>query len=96
VNYQSAVRIDSISYRPVFFSLANAEMMSGDYANALLHYKTYIRSKGTSETNRLVAEKNIRNCEFAIDAMKNPVEFKPVNAGNTMNIGRRSRRMVRS
>jgi flagellar motor protein MotB len=85
VNYQSAVRIDSISYRPVFFSLANAEMMSGDYANALLHYKTYIRSKGTSETNRLVAEKNIRNCEFAIDAMKNPVEFKPVNAGNAIN-----------
>ncbi len=85
MNYQSAVRLDSVSFRPVFFSLANAEMMSGDYVSALSDYKTYLRSKGTSEKNRLVAEKNVRNCQFAIGAMKNPVEFKPVNAGNAIN-----------
>ena len=85
INYQSAVRLDSISFKPVFFSLANAELMSGDYVNALSNYKTYLRNKGNSEKNRLVAEKNIRNCEFAIEAMKNPIDFKPVNAGNAIN-----------
>jgi len=84
-NYQSAVKLDSAAYRPVYFSLATAEMMSGNYADALVHYKTYLRSKGTKETNRIVAEKNVKNCEFAISAMKNPVDFEPVNIGNAIN-----------
>ncbi len=32
-NYKSAVKIDSLFFRPVFFNLANAEMMSGDYVS---------------------------------------------------------------
>lgn len=85
VNYQTAVKLDSISYIPVFFSLANAELMSGDYDNALLHYKKYLQNKGISEKNRIIAEKNIKNCEFAIGAIENPVDFKPVNIGSSIN-----------
>ena len=84
-NYESAVKIDSIAYRPVYFRLATAELMTGDYVNALIHYKTYLRNKGNSEKNRLIALKNIRNCEFAIEAMKKPVPFDPINAGNGIN-----------
>jgi flagellar motor protein MotB len=84
-NYQSAIKIDSNAYRPVYFRLANAELMTGEYANALLHYKTYLRNKGNSEKNRLTALKNIRNCEFAIEAEKKPVPFDLINAGNGIN-----------
>ncbi|MGD0341227.1 MAG: OmpA family protein, partial [Bacteroidales bacterium] len=84
-NYQSAVKIDSNAYRPVYFRLANAELMTGDYINALKHYKTYLRDKGNSDKNRLIAMKNIRNCEFAIEAMKKPVPFDPINAGDGIN-----------
>jgi outer membrane protein OmpA-like peptidoglycan-associated protein/tetratricopeptide (TPR) repeat protein len=84
-NYQSAVRIDSNAYRPVYFRLGNAEFMTGDYINALKHYKTYLRDKGNSEKNRLLSQKNIRNCEFAIEAMKKPVPFDLINAGNGIN-----------
>ena len=31
-NYRTAVKIDSLFFKPVFFILANAEMMSGDYS----------------------------------------------------------------
>ncbi|MBN2862903.1 MAG: PD40 domain-containing protein [Bacteroidales bacterium] len=86
-NYNAAVNIDSSFYRPVFFSLANAEMMTGDYVNALRNYKAYLRSKGNSEKNILTAIRNIKNCEFAIEAMKDPVSFNPVNAGSTINTG---------
>ena len=81
----SAIKIDSIAYRPVYFRLAYAELMTGEYANALLHYKTYLRNKGNSEKNRLTALKNIRNCEFAIEAEKKPVPFDLINAGNGIN-----------
>ena len=84
-NYQAAIKIDSIAYRPVYFRLAYAELMTGEYANALLHYKTYLRNKGNSEKNRLTALKNIRNCEFAIEAEKKPVPFDLINAGNGIN-----------
>ena len=37
-NYRKAVKLDSLFYKPVFFNMANAEMMSGDYQNALVHF----------------------------------------------------------
>ena len=84
-NYQIAVKLDSLFYRPVFFNLATAEMLSGDYANALVHFNVYIEQQGVSEKNKATAVKNIKNCEFAIEALKHPVAFTPVNAGPGIN-----------
>lgn len=84
-NYTAAIAIDSSHYRAAYFYLANAEMMVGKYQDALAHYKAYLRSKETLEKNRSVALKNIRNCEFAIEAMKNPVPFNPESVGNGIN-----------
>jgi OmpA family/WD40-like Beta Propeller Repeat len=85
LNYRKAINIDSALYRPVYFSLANSEMMIEDYEAALTHYKTYLRNKGNSEKNIQLSIKNIKNCEFAIEAMKKPVPFNPVNVGNSIN-----------
>jgi hypothetical protein len=85
VNYRKAVEIDSFSYKPVYFSLANAEMMTSDYSNALEHYRAYLRNKGNSEKNIKLTLKSIINCEFAIEAMKRPVPFNPVSVGSSIN-----------
>jgi hypothetical protein len=84
-HFSQAVRIDSLFYKPVFFNLANAEMMSGNYNSALNHYKVYTEQKGVSEKNKSLAFKYIKNCEFAIEAMKHPVSFSPVNIGDGIN-----------
>ena len=84
-NYKTAVKIDSLFFKPVFFSLANAEMMSGDYYNALIHFNVYLHQTGMSEKNRTFAAKSVKNCEFALNAMKNPVSFDPVSAGSSIN-----------
>ncbi len=85
VNYQKAVRIDSLAWPQVFFALANSEFFSGDYTRALLHYNVYLDQKNTIEKNRERALRNIRNCEFAIEAVKNPVPFNPVSVGSGIN-----------
>lgn len=85
MNYRKAVKIDSLAYPPVFFALANSEMLSGDYARALIHYKVYLDQKNTLDKNREQAKRNIRNCEFAIEAIKNPVPFNPQSAGDGIN-----------
>ena len=84
-DYRAAIKIDSLFYKPVFFNLANAEMMSGDYLNALIHFNVYLNQEGMSEKNTIVAKKNVKNCEFALNAMKNPVPFNPVSIGSSIN-----------
>ncbi len=84
-NYKSAVRIDSLFYKPVFFNLANSEMMSGDYNNSLVHFNVYLEQEGMSEKNIILAKEYIKNCEFAIKAVKNPVPFNAISVGSGIN-----------
>lgn len=83
--YKNAVRLDSLFFKPVFFSLAIAEMMSGDYKNALIHFNVYLEQTGMSEKNKIIAKKNVKNCEFAINAIRNPVPFSPLSVGAGIN-----------
>jgi outer membrane protein OmpA-like peptidoglycan-associated protein len=84
-NFRKAVSLDSLFFKPVYFSLAYAELMSGDYQNALIHFNVYLAQSGMSEKNRIIAIKNVKNCEFALKAIENPVLFNPVSVGNTIN-----------
>jgi len=84
-HYQTAVHIDSTCYLPVYFNMATAELMSGDYKNALVHYNVSLDQKNVSEKNRDLAVRNIRNCQFAIEALKNPVPFSPESVGSGIN-----------
>jgi flagellar motor protein MotB len=83
--YRKAVQIDSLFYKPVFFPLGNAEKMSGSYSDALVHYKVYLVQPGISEKNKVLALRSIEDCKFAIEAIKNPVPFSPVNLGDSIN-----------
>jgi flagellar motor protein MotB/tetratricopeptide (TPR) repeat protein len=85
LNYRSAVKIDSLFFKPVFFNLANAEMLSGDYFNALVHFKVYLVQEGMSAANKAIAAFRIKNCEFALIAIRKPVPFNPVTVGQGIN-----------
>jgi flagellar motor protein MotB len=83
--YKKAVRTDSLFYKPVFFPLANAEMMCGRYSEALIDFQTYLVQPGISDKNKVSAIKCIEDCKYAIGAMKNPVPFSPVDLGDSIN-----------
>jgi tetratricopeptide (TPR) repeat protein len=85
LNYRKAVKLDSLFFKPVFFNLAMSEIKSGDYTKALMHFKVYLAQESMSAVNRAIAEKKIKTCEFAIDAMKKPVPFNPINLGSGVN-----------
>src|SRR5664279_613643 len=85
LNYRKAVKIDSLYYKPVFFNLAYAELMSGDYFHALVHFNVYQAQEGMSQANKTTAAKCIKNCEFALKSIKKPVPFKPVSVGPGIN-----------
>jgi flagellar motor protein MotB len=83
--YGEAVKLDSLFYKPVFYSLGNAEMMSGDYKRALLHFSLYIDLKTGSDKNTAAASKGIIDCKFALTAIESPVPFNPVSLGDSVN-----------
>jgi len=85
LNYKAAVKIDSLFFKPVFLNLANAEMMIADYTSALAHFNVYLAQDGMSQKNKISAAKSVKNCEFAISAMKKPVPFNPVSVGPGIN-----------
>jgi outer membrane protein OmpA-like peptidoglycan-associated protein len=85
LNYKKAVKIDSLFFKPVFFNMAISEIKTGDYINALSHFNIYIAQEGMSAKNKEVAAKKIKNCEFAIEAMKKAVPFSPVDLGTGIN-----------
>ena len=84
-NYRAAVKIDSLFFKPVFFNLANAELMTGDYYLAQTHYNVYQSLPGMSAINKAKAANALKNCEFALLAMKKPIPFNPVSIGSGVN-----------
>lgn len=84
-NYLQAINIDSSFYRPAFFTLGEAEFLVGDYINARKHYNSYLKSNDISEKNAKSAQKAIINCDFAIEAMKNPISFSPISISESIN-----------
>lgn len=68
-----------------YYYYAESELKTGQYESALLHYNLF-KSKGNPSVDKIkLAEKYIHDCQFAMEAMKHPVPFKPVNLGPNIN-----------
>jgi outer membrane protein OmpA-like peptidoglycan-associated protein len=68
-----------------YYYLGTLEYSVGEYENAVKNLTTYTQSKGAHPDNLANARQVIKDCEFAIEAMKNPTQFKQVNLGPGVN-----------
>lgn len=85
INYRKVLEIDPDFQALTFLGLAESELNTGDYINALQHFKKYAASPGLSAESKNRAAKFIADCEFSLEAIKNPVSFKPLNMGPGIN-----------
>jgi outer membrane protein OmpA-like peptidoglycan-associated protein/tetratricopeptide (TPR) repeat protein len=85
--YRKAIEIDpnvsSTGY--VYYDLAVLEWSVGEYAAALEHGKKFMTFKSANPESIEETKWLIVNCEFAIEAIKNPVPFNPINVGAGVN-----------
>tara|TARA_Y100000385_G_scaffold289456_1_gene358968 strand:- start:1564 stop:3591 length:2028 start_codon:yes stop_codon:yes gene_type:complete len=86
-HYKSALVINP-EHSPsgsTFFYLGNLQQAVGDYGGAVRSLDIYTRNRNASPA--LVAKANsIRaNCAFALEALKNPLDFNPINIGPGIN-----------
>ena len=84
-NYRKVLEIDPEFQSITYFGLAESELNTGDYTNALLHFKKYQTFPGQGMESKKRVNKYITDCEFSLAAIKNPVSFKPVNIGPGIN-----------
>ncbi len=84
-HYLAAIAINPEFNKGVYFKLGDAEVGNGQYAEAKGHLQKYLTYPGLTDKNSAYAKKLIVDCNFSIQAIKNPVRFNPVNLGQGVN-----------
>lgn len=71
-----------------YFYLASLQMAIGDYEGAKKNAVRYSQNRNANPDFLEKCRQYVDNANFAIHAMKNPVEFEPVNLGPNINTER--------
>ena len=83
--YRQVMAIDSVFFIPAWFGYGRVQFVLGNYNEARSSFSYYLEKTGADESNRKKALKYIEDCDFAINAVKRPVDFDPVNMGEAIN-----------
>ncbi|NTW32835.1 MAG: OmpA family protein [Bacteroidetes bacterium] len=84
-NYKKAIEIDPDFFSNNYLTLAIAELSIGKYQDTKNDLEIYIKFKNINIINKKRAEYMLKLADFGINAIKNPVPFKPVNIGKGVN-----------
>ncbi len=85
LEYQRVVDIDPDYFIHSHKQLADAQYLSGRYADAILNYRIFLTKKPIDPKIRDHAERSLTNAEFGAHAVQHPVPFVPVNLGDKVN-----------
>jgi outer membrane protein OmpA-like peptidoglycan-associated protein/Tol biopolymer transport system component len=83
--FRRAADINPGFFPNVIFYLAQSHLAVGQYDEALKNGQSFLGMPGISENMRKATQELIERAEFAMNAMANPVPFKPINLGSNIN-----------
>jgi len=86
-NYKKAIEIMPKFMTDNNFFLGKAYLSVADYDNAKIAFQNFVKHERINPGLKEEAEKEIKNCAFASELVKNPKPFKPVNVGPGINTG---------
>ena len=84
-HFQKAVDINPKFFPRNFFDLASAQLILGNYNDAIKNYETFLKFERINPTTKEQAEKFLKNAKFASEAKKHPQPFNPINVGPGIN-----------
>jgi outer membrane protein OmpA-like peptidoglycan-associated protein/tetratricopeptide (TPR) repeat protein len=84
-SYKRVLKINPDFHPLTYFGLGESEFNTGEYAEALQHFKKYAASANLSEKSKELVSRYILNSEFSMKAVEHPVPFNPVNMGAGIN-----------
>ncbi len=86
-HYESALQInpEHSRYGSTHYYLSALYLAEAEYEKALKYVDVFMKNPNASEEFLRNAKEIKQNASFAINALKNPKEFKPINAGEGIN-----------
>jgi outer membrane protein OmpA-like peptidoglycan-associated protein len=83
--YRKGLPLHEKYYPYGFIKLGKLEYKEGLYENALISYNHYLSINTNNASQIAKAREGIARCEFSIDAIQHPVDFKPMRLGPSVN-----------
>lgn len=84
--YRKAIVLNPNAEPRLYYGLGECELYSGDYPNALTHLSLFISKYAGNDPAFLARAKKYKaDAEFAIEAIKTPQKYDPINLGPTIN-----------
>jgi outer membrane protein OmpA-like peptidoglycan-associated protein/tetratricopeptide (TPR) repeat protein len=83
--YIKAIELNPDLYPRTHYFTAKLLMKLGRYEKAESYFQNYVSYEGSDEYSLKDAKRNILNCQFAKEAILNPVDFEPINLGQNIN-----------
>jgi outer membrane protein OmpA-like peptidoglycan-associated protein/tetratricopeptide (TPR) repeat protein len=84
-SFKKAIKINFTDVVSNYFSLGEAQIFINQYEEAKQNFSKFIELEKNDLYLIEKAKKRIKDCEFSINAIKNPVPFNPVNLGDSIN-----------
>jgi outer membrane protein OmpA-like peptidoglycan-associated protein/tetratricopeptide (TPR) repeat protein len=80
------IKADSIKESTFLkYKIAQSFFYQGNYGDAKVLYLEYLKRKDATSKFIQKAKKRIKSCDFALESIKQPVEFNPINIGEAIN-----------
>ncbi|MFH1320468.1 MAG: OmpA family protein [Bacteroidota bacterium] len=83
--YRRSIDIDPGFFPPNYYNIGVLEQSKSHYNEAREHFTQFLKYDVLNPKLKRNALHNIEVCKFAIEAIKNPVPFNPVNLGDSVN-----------
>ncbi|MBI2279919.1 MAG: PD40 domain-containing protein [Bacteroidetes bacterium] len=84
-HYQKSININPNLFPEAHASLGLLQIDMGKYAEAKKNLENYLTYTDSPLMMKPYAVKALKDCEFSINALKNPVPFEPINLGKGVN-----------
>lgn len=84
-HYKRTLWINPKFDKKTYLLLAHCEYTLGKYEDAKTNFQTFLKFQNINPDFADEAKIELDNCIFAIDAMKNPKSFQPINMGDGVN-----------
>lgn len=85
--FSEALDLNPGFFPVAYYNLGLSYLRVGEYLPAREAFTDFLARDDISGEMRKLAEKNLLNCNFAIEAIKNPVPFDPASLDETVNTG---------
>lgn len=84
-HFQKAIDINPKFFPRNFFDLGLAQLLTGDYDNAVKNLESFLKFERINPNTKDQATQYLKNAKFGSNALKHPQPFTPVNVGPGIN-----------